>query len=167
MYSRAKFVHFVYICITREKSYHFCRESGNFSARNTNIHKIWKLRTAIFSVFYNISSSDLLVLLISRCPFKLRWRILFFLPTSNFSLLLCKLSIVTLDFSSLFERKITSNLFNHRKYSERTSKQALELCNEHSELTNDHSKWFFKSELKSRVKSWLDESLAPRISEML
>ena len=46
----------------------------------------------------------------------------------------------------------------HRKLSERTSKQTLELCNEHSEfcnehseLTNEHSKWFFKSELKSRV----------------
>ena len=41
---------------------------------------------------------------------------------------------------------------NHRKCSERTSKQTLELCNEHSELTNEHSKRFFKSELKSRVK---------------
>ena len=39
----------------------------------------------------------------------------------------------------------------YRKLSERTSKQTLELCNEHSELTNEHSKWFFKSELKSRV----------------
>ena len=42
----------------------------------------------------------------------------------------------------------------HRKLSERTSKQTFELCNEyseHSELTNEHSKWFFKSELKSRV----------------
>ena len=40
----------------------------------------------------------------------------------------------------------------HRKLSERNSKQTLELCNEHSELTNEHSNWFFKSELKSRVK---------------
>ena len=43
------------------------------------------------------------------------------------------------------------SLFNRRKYSERTSKQTLELCNEHSELTNEHSKWFFKSKLKSRA----------------
>ena len=27
----------------------------------------------------------------------------------------------------------------HRKLSERTSKQTLELCNEHSELCNEHS----------------------------
>ena len=39
----------------------------------------------------------------------------------------------------------------HCKLSEPTSKQTLELCNEHSELTNEHSKWFFKSELKSKV----------------
>ena len=29
------------------------------------------------------------------------------------------------------------SLFNRRKYSERASKQTLELCDEHSELTNE------------------------------
>ena len=29
-YSRVKFVDFVYICVTRGKSYDFCRENGNF-----------------------------------------------------------------------------------------------------------------------------------------
>ncbi len=40
---------------------------------------------------------------------------------------------------------------NHHKQSEQTSKQILELCNEHSEFTNKHSKSYFKSKLKSRV----------------
>ena len=35
-----------------------------FSPRNTNIDKILKLRRAIFSVFYNISSPNFAVLLI-------------------------------------------------------------------------------------------------------
>ncbi len=40
-----------------------------FSARNTKIHKICKLRTAIFSAFYNISRPNLVILLILRCSF--------------------------------------------------------------------------------------------------
>ena len=34
-------------------------EIVTFSARNTNIYKICKLRRAIFSVFYNISQPNL------------------------------------------------------------------------------------------------------------
>ncbi len=35
-----------------------------FSARNTKIYKICKLRTAIFSAFYNISRPNFVILLI-------------------------------------------------------------------------------------------------------
>ena len=40
-----------------------------FSARNTNVYKIWKLRRAIFSVFYNISPPNFAILLILRSSF--------------------------------------------------------------------------------------------------
>ena len=71
--SLAKFANFVYICITRGKSYHFCGNFSSkmvtFSARKTNIYKIWKLRKAIFSVFYNISPPNFAILLILRSSF--------------------------------------------------------------------------------------------------
>ena len=72
-YGIAKFANFVYICITRGKSYHFrgnfSSKMVTFSARNTNIYKICKLRRPIFSVFYNISPPNFAVLLILRCSF--------------------------------------------------------------------------------------------------
>ena len=40
-----------------------------FSARNTKIYKICKLRTAIFSAFYNISRPNFVILLNLRCSF--------------------------------------------------------------------------------------------------
>ena len=46
--SSMKFPSFVYVCITREKSYHFRGKSGNFFRGYTNIYRIWKLRTATF-----------------------------------------------------------------------------------------------------------------------
>ena len=36
---------------------------GTFSVRNTNIYKICKFHTAIFSVFYNISPPNFAILL--------------------------------------------------------------------------------------------------------
>ena len=67
-YGIAKFANFVYICITRGKSYHFrgnfSSKMVTFSARNTNIYKICKLCNAIFSVFYNISPPNSAILLI-------------------------------------------------------------------------------------------------------
>ena len=44
-----------------EKVTVFAAKMVTFSARTTNIYKIWKLRTAIFSVFYNISPPNFAV----------------------------------------------------------------------------------------------------------
>ena len=61
------------ICITRGKSYHVRDNSSSkmvtFSARNTIIYKICKLRRAIFSVFYNISPPNFAILLILTFSF--------------------------------------------------------------------------------------------------
>ena len=72
IYSLAQLARLVCICITREKSYHsrqFSSKMVTFSARNTNIYNIWELRKAIFSVFYNISSPNVVILLIVRSFF--------------------------------------------------------------------------------------------------
>ena len=63
-YSPAKFANFVYICITCGKSYHFLAKIAakivTFSARNTNIYKICKLRR---DIFYNILLPNSAILL--------------------------------------------------------------------------------------------------------
>ncbi len=41
----------------------------HFFARNTIVYKICKLRTDIFSLFYNISRPNFVILLILRCSF--------------------------------------------------------------------------------------------------
>ena len=49
-----KFTTFAYVCITREKKFSiFAAKMVTFSACNTNIYKIWKLPTAIFSMVVN------------------------------------------------------------------------------------------------------------------
>ena len=72
-YSPAKFANFVYICITRGKSYHFrgnfSSKMVTFSARNTNVYKICKLCRAIFFIFYNISPPNFATLLILTSSF--------------------------------------------------------------------------------------------------
>ena len=64
----SKFANFVYVHITRGKINHFrgnfSSKMVTFSARNTNVYKICKLRKAIFSVFYNISPPNFAILLI-------------------------------------------------------------------------------------------------------
>ena len=56
-YSVAKFANFIYVCTTCGNCYHFWPKNvNNFRTySNTDIYKIFKLRKAIFVVFYNIS----------------------------------------------------------------------------------------------------------------
>ena len=49
-YNPVKFASFEYV--TRGKSYHFRDKNRKLFPRATQIYKIWKLRMAIFSVFY-------------------------------------------------------------------------------------------------------------------
>ena len=45
------------VCITHGKSYHFRGNfCGNFSSRNRNMCKIWKLRTAIFCILQHFAT---------------------------------------------------------------------------------------------------------------
>ncbi len=57
-----------------------------FSAHNTKICKICKLRNATFSSFYNISRPNFVILLILKRSIYFSWEISFLLPKLKFSL---------------------------------------------------------------------------------
>ena len=73
IYSPAKFANFVYICITRGKSYHF--ELKLPRKWLLNIYKICKLRSGpcdhIFRILHNISPPNFAILLIFRFFFQM------------------------------------------------------------------------------------------------
>ena len=58
------FANFVYFCTTRGKRPTFDGKVVETLARNTNTHKICKLRGTRFSAFYSISRPNFAILLI-------------------------------------------------------------------------------------------------------